>query len=461
MENMELHQSKKVLEGEENRRDETSRLNDDILIRILGFLSFKEAVRSSVISRRWQHLWKYFSGCLRFEQTKPRLASWNLNVRTRKKIAERCEFIEWVNKYLNSNQASTIDEFRVDNFDLDKDSKAYVDEWVGIALQKKTKNLQLNFGPESYVRRRSVAASRVAARCYCLTKETFSSALSGIHLLTSLTVNFVGVSDEMLEHIVSICPLLESLELDHSPQLTHPKVSALRLKHLNICHTEYFIESIEIYAPNLVSFDYTGKKIPLHIKYAPKLNQVCYDDGSSSAIQHLSIHLANYLPQLVTLSIGMSIVRVVSNFPKLTSLKHLRCDALKSNGNSLRCLTSLIEAAPFLHKFVLEVSHGTGEIIKKIHPSEVRFMCRSVSGHPHEYIKEVEIVGFCGNKAEAEILIYLLKNAVMLETIRIEVSIGTPKKTYAYPEEIKQMTNYMINYLIQNRSPPQVLFLLL
>ncbi|MBA0646914.1 hypothetical protein Goklo_014837 [Gossypium klotzschianum] len=451
------------VEGEENGRDETSRLNDDILIRILGFLSFKEAVRSSVISRRWQHLWKYFSGCLRFKQTKPRLASWNLNVRTRKKIAERCEFIEWVNKYLNSNQASTIDEFRIDNFDLDKDSKAYVDEWVGIALQKKTKKLQLNFGPEYYsdVRWSSVDASRVAARCYCLTKETFSSALSGIHFLTCLSVKFVGVSDEMLEHIVSICPLLESLELDHSPQLTHPKVSALRLKHLNICHCEYFIESIQIYAPNLVSFDYTGKQIPLHIKYAPKLNQVCYDDGSRSAIQHLSIHLANYLPQLVTLSIGMSVVGVVNNFPKLTSLKHLRCDALTSDGNSLRCLTSLIEASPFLHKFVLEVSHGTGEIIKKIHPSEVRVMCRSVSGHPHEYIKEVEIVGFCGNKAEAEILTYLLKNAVMLETIRIEISVGTPKKNYAYPEEIKQMTNFMINHLIQNRSPPQLLLLLL
>ncbi|XP_012476572.1 putative F-box/LRR-repeat protein At3g28410 isoform X2 [Gossypium raimondii] len=435
MENMELHQLIKVkVEGEENRRDETSRLNDDILIRILGFLSFKEAVRSSAISRRWQHLWKYFSGCLSFKQTKPRLASWNLNVRTRAEIAETY-----------------------------KDSKAYVDEWVGIALQKKTKKLQLNFGPEYYsdVRWSSVDASRVAARCYCLTKETFSSALSGIHFLTCLSVKFVGVSDEMLEHIVSICPLLESLELDHSPQLTHPKVSALRLKHLNICHCEYFIESIEIYAPNLVSFDYTGKEIPLHIKYAPKLNQVCYDDGSRSAIQHLSIHLANYLPQLVTLSIGMSVVGVVNNFPKLTSLKHLRCDALTSDGNSLRCLTSLIEASPFLHKFVLEVSHGTGEIIKKIHPSEVRVMCRSVSGHPHEYIKEVEIVGFCGNKAEAEILTYLLKNAVMLETIRIEISGGTPKKNYAYPEEIKQMTNYMINHLIQNRSPPQLLFLLL
>lgn len=330
MENMELHQLIKVkVVGEGNRRDETSRLNDDILIRILGFLSFKEAVRSSAISRRWQHLWKYFSGCLSFKQTKPRLASWNLNVRTRKEIAETY-----------------------------KDSKAYVDEWVGIALQKKTKKLQLNFGPEYYsdVRWSSVDASRVAARCYCLTKETFSSALSGIHFLTCLSVKFVGVSDEMLEHIVSICPLLESLELDHSPQLTHPKVSALRLKHLNICHCEYFIESIEIYAPNLVSFDYTGKEIPLHIKYAPKLNQVCYDDGSRSAIQHLSIHLANYLPQLVTLSIGMSVVGVVNNFPKLTSLKHLRCDALTSDGNSLRCLTSLIEASPFLHKFVLEVS---------------------------------------------------------------------------------------------------------
>lgn len=85
-------------------------------------------------------------------------------------------------------------------------------------------------------------------------------------------------------------------------------------------------------------------------------------------------------------------------------------------------------------------------------------MCKSVSGHPHEYIKEVEIVGFCGDEAQAEILTYLLKNAVMLETVRIEISVGTPKQNYASPGEIKQMTNYMINHLIQNGSPPQLLF---
>lgn len=95
--------------------------------------------------------------------------------------------MEWVNKYLNSNQASTIDEFRVYHVDLDRDSKSYVDEWLGIALRKKTKKLQLNFGPEfyGYVRWRSIDASRLAAGCYCLTKETFSSALSGIHFCLS------------------------------------------------------------------------------------------------------------------------------------------------------------------------------------------------------------------------------------------------------------------------------------
>ena len=49
----------KVFEGEDDsqEKDVFSRLPDDILVHILLFLSTKEAIRTSVLSKRWKCLW--------------------------------------------------------------------------------------------------------------------------------------------------------------------------------------------------------------------------------------------------------------------------------------------------------------------------------------------------------------------------------------------------------------------
>ncbi|KAK8493987.1 hypothetical protein V6N12_035152 [Hibiscus sabdariffa] len=88
----------------------------------------------------------------------------------------------------------------------------------------------------------------------------------------------VDVSGQIPESFLSSYPLLETFHVSHSKHLTHINVrgSSLRLKHLHISFCKC-IKSIEVYAPNLVSFEYRGLEcVHIDLKYVPQLCDVSY-----------------------------------------------------------------------------------------------------------------------------------------------------------------------------------------
>ncbi|KAK8506131.1 hypothetical protein V6N12_074182 [Hibiscus sabdariffa] len=134
---------------------------------------------------------------------------------------------------------------------------------------KKVKSLELDFEPCRSNHGRDSGNYRFGCKI-------FSS--SGIRFLIGLCLKHVDVSGQILESFLSNCPLLETLHFSHSKQLTHVNVcgSSLRLKHLHISFCKY-IKSIEVYAPNLVSFEYRVlERVHIDLMYVPQLCDVSY-----------------------------------------------------------------------------------------------------------------------------------------------------------------------------------------
>ena len=90
-----------------------------------------------------------------------------------------------------------------------------------------------------------------------------------LDLLTKLRLCSVEVTRKALEYILFACPLLESLYISMS-HVMNCKISSpsLKLKHIEVFSC--VLESLDIYAENLVSFQYLGAVEKISFKYTPQ-----------------------------------------------------------------------------------------------------------------------------------------------------------------------------------------------
>lgn len=130
----------KVLHEDEVLEDRLSQLPHDILVNILNLLTLNEAARTSVLSHKWKHLWKYTT-VLDFDASRVLM-----NVTEETIEEDRNWYIYWVNKVLSSHRALYIDEFRI-NFDLDVSYETYITNWIYSAISSKVKRFELSFHP--------------------------------------------------------------------------------------------------------------------------------------------------------------------------------------------------------------------------------------------------------------------------------------------------------------------------
>lgn len=98
--------------------------------------------------------------------------------------------------------------------------------------------------------------------------------------LVALRLMNVNVTAEVVQHFLAKCPFLEQLCLVCSATTLNLKIAgaeSLKLKYLDLycCRP---MENLEISAPNLISFAYTGLKKMVPFKNVPHLCELCIGD---------------------------------------------------------------------------------------------------------------------------------------------------------------------------------------
>ncbi|KAK8654187.1 hypothetical protein V6N13_128160 [Hibiscus sabdariffa] len=342
-------------------------------------------------------------------------------------LKERDGYVESITRFLNLHRAGTIDELRV-RFDLNLKHRRPIDTWIKIALMKKVKSLELDFEPCRSNHWRDSGS-------YLFGWKFFNS--SGIRFLISLCLKHVDVSGQILESFLSNCPLLETLHVSHSKQLTHINVcgSSLRLKHLHISFCKC-IKSIEVYAPNLVSFAYRGSEhVHIDLKYVPQLCDVSYAGRWKSRwVFELrkSIHNCLEPSQLVNLLLHIPFFPFVDISPIQPDFPNLRYLTLELPNVRLSIretvefakLCHLMKHMPLLQKFKLELEAVEPHIpIEEKYIQSIIKMGRELRVTPGNkklmMLREVEIVGFVGAVADSILVCYISLVAPNLDKIVI------------------------------------------
>ncbi|KAH9609150.1 hypothetical protein KSS87_002376 [Heliosperma pusillum] len=210
---------KKPKHGQLNPADRLSALPDNVIYRIISFLGFKEACRTSILSKRWTYISDtnpvmelsndVFSAV-------PDLGNWyNSIVKVDSFLKYTETRMKRYSKYkLHINKLKLGFPIRKMTFPNSKvllENK--VEKWVKIAVRNQVAGLVLN-GPKNYVLSDILFTAKSLRRLDCSNLEIYD--YEGIDIFPSLECLFlheVFVDDSILNRIISSSLLLKHLRL--------------------------------------------------------------------------------------------------------------------------------------------------------------------------------------------------------------------------------------------------------
>ncbi|EXB38078.1 F-box/LRR-repeat protein [Morus notabilis] len=242
--------------------DRFSELPDYIIHKILSFLPTIDAVRMSLLSKRWRRMW-YSLPALNFDDS---AIVGDFNAKRFSKVVGNCLKLRKADM-LAVDGDNAISKFRLATAKMWRWSS--INGWLSLVSKSKVKELDLHVSsrsktsfclPPSILRIESLTCLRLAN----VEVEDVDSA--SLPSLTSLSLEKVKLSDQVLCDLVSRCCSLERLVLKLCHGLSNPKVSSWSVKFLEIAYTEFTISKmfhVEVGAVNLESFKCSGPYVSL------------------------------------------------------------------------------------------------------------------------------------------------------------------------------------------------------
>ncbi|MED6126802.1 hypothetical protein PIB30_082025 [Stylosanthes scabra] len=409
----EEHKQKRAKFHNEEEDQIINQLPDGIPVTILSKLPINEAVRTCILSRKWRHLWRFFSGALEFDGS-PVMKDMKKDIgkasgrqlQMAMEImfdAERKTYTNWINELLSSLKSPTLAGLR---FWFHVAADYDVEKWLQYAVQKKVQKLELYFGHSfEYV-----------LPLHLFKVENFDS-------LCVLRLKFITLTNEMLEYLLCCCPSLETLSLISSGVPNSMKISScsgsssLKLKCLELVRC-WELSKLEVCAENLVSFKYCGPHLDTEFRSVPRLVEAAFGGSYVEFIRESFLSQIKVLKLDITQNVAQVVYYWLSQLPELKNLKHLELVTCVEDGITLGICALLLKASPSLRRFTLKMLN--------INPI---FRRENTLSKECEYsVKELELVGFCGATCEVELVMYMVENAVQLQKIIIDTRFPTKPK---------------------------------
>ncbi|EYU42232.1 hypothetical protein MIMGU_mgv1a017918mg, partial [Erythranthe guttata] len=223
--------------------DRISELPKHILQRILYFLSQKDAVRTSVLSKSWSYIW-----C-----TRPNLVSSYNDSKENKQ-----EFLTTVEQNLQRycDQRMCLEEFSLLIILDNHEYVSLLEKWIPTLKNMGVKKFRLSIYWKYSRQLPSVVFEAESLQDlhmegFTLDQTTIGRNVLSKHLKRLLLVK-VEIEDGVFQKIISSCPLIETLSLESCERLRNIKVNnLLRLKKFHFSSTPKEECCIEIYPASL------------------------------------------------------------------------------------------------------------------------------------------------------------------------------------------------------------------
>ncbi|PSR90019.1 F-box/FBD/LRR-repeat protein [Actinidia chinensis var. chinensis] len=364
--------------------DRISSLPDEILSIIITFLNMRDAVKTSMLSRRWKHLYALLSD-VNFDME---MFGWNGNSEDSHKteilergcIKNKHTLAKAVNQFLKIYLGPKLHSFRV-SFCFDSEYTSCADLWISLAVKAGIEKLDLTFVCKDYLYSNSMYENHNFVK-YTLSWRHLSGAFNLKHLrlhscrllidssceisgLTVLDLNYVPLQSNQLSEIFCSCLNLEWLKLRGCRLSDKLCVSGLaRLKFLAVDNCPG-LKEVRINAINLATFEFCDRAVKkLSFSCVPNLEKVFFCLHVVGALPYIYDTVASNLPRLKSLWISTSTfwVKEITASPYMVYIKQLELFINIDDGfDMVKIIAPLLRACPLLQRLNVVVYKDTIE----------------------------------------------------------------------------------------------------
>ncbi|KAL9691381.1 hypothetical protein QQ045_011802 [Rhodiola kirilowii] len=253
-------------------------LPKEILINIVSRVPFKEAVRTSVLAKRWINLWRYSTI---MELNQGLFRNPNLSSSDPEKIRS-VQFRVYSQKFMRYFLGSELESFSLIADMTDKSLTPMLRRAVLFAIKNRVKHLTLDLSNLLWNQESMDFKTR---EFFDLQNEFYDHLPSIASLkLSSFSVSLLGCSFTSmrrasfqwirfwkadLKHLAAEAPLLEDLRL-HRCIVYKIKLASNSLKSLGIEECDVVKDTISLTTPNLKSFVFSGRASILDLESASR-----------------------------------------------------------------------------------------------------------------------------------------------------------------------------------------------
>ncbi|XP_047311121.1 putative F-box/LRR-repeat protein At3g18150 [Impatiens glandulifera] len=250
----------KTVELMENKAS-LSDLPDDPLSEIICLLDMKDAVKTSILSKRWRYIWANHVVDLKFNHVNI------LGLRTvphkRKWAGLEIVFVKTVDKIMKQRlegKRSKVNSFCI-QFPLGPRFSSSIDGWIDFVVANNVETIDLDLSSHLPLARYNFSLLRAVSNnekgtlkhlrlINCNFQGRSRSPKFGS--LISIQLESVNISSLQLAKVLESCPLLEELTLDTCRNLTKLTINATLLKHLSLINCSKLKDIDVMNAQNLV-----------------------------------------------------------------------------------------------------------------------------------------------------------------------------------------------------------------
>ncbi|XP_019162980.1 PREDICTED: putative F-box protein At1g49610 isoform X2 [Ipomoea nil] len=239
----------------EKDRDHISGLPDELIVQILSLVPIEDAVRTSVLSRRWQYLWTSLHNLVfLFSDEK-----WDGRLQ---------QYVCFIDNTLRRNTCSKISKFWLQgNYCHFLGMRIY--EWLRGAVEKEVEDLYLNL--RMPMRLNIFCLPQFLCTCPSLVILKLlncrfeANCIVNWKSLKSIYMENVDFDDELMQRIILGCPLVETMELHEFCSLSCLCISSTKLRKLKLRKAYNWpggqLKPMEIYAPYLEELEISGQGV--------------------------------------------------------------------------------------------------------------------------------------------------------------------------------------------------------